>query len=413
MSVTITIQQPNYLAATEQLGGILERHQTCEDTLSLNLSRWGTGVLRAFVEHRFDSADALIQLAQERIHALAHDILIDHIDDSPLENPVLDSGRTWKRTMHREFAKVFLSQSPFDGSAMSAEPPTHAFAQEMIDWMHSVTFSETRALAPCERKPTEAGRLELGQMQLLDRFPQLAGFRRLAYQRMAQAAIVKEQNRQLREQLDFTEAHSDQCIAEMREMTLQSIGDVTARAEEHAAAIQERIDSLTEVHQHTVTHLQAQITDHRTEIAALDHQMQEAAQANATNAAVLHDRLMAMHQSHQEAASDLEQRIQSLNQEKQESVGRLQAQLKAAVDSSQAAMVSLEETHGRRVSGLKTQIAEEVAEVQKTQTQLQQVRTVNEQHMTEIQRLQNSYAQAQRQIRRLQDEVDDSGCSIM
>jgi hypothetical protein len=421
-TVTLSLQPPlcaaslpDYVAAAEELSRILGVYHECDDTLSQDLLLWGTGVLRTIVEHRDDSEDGIATLAQERLGVLSREILINPIDQRPLEDPVIERGWTWEHRMHAEYRNFFLT-SPLDDQPMSSEPSSHLFASEMIHWMHRVPTLRARAAVAIP-----SGNGALRQVGLPGTFSQLAPFLPVVYQQLAQAAVVRRQNRQLREQMEYALVRVDQCMVQMRDRSRQAVEEAVARAREHEAALQERIALINRTHQDTLAGLNGQIASmeerHRAGVAAFEQQMAATDQANIAAVNGLRRQIEAMNQEHQLARVALERQIELRTQENRQEVARLDAQLVQTTQANQAAMATIAATHGRTVAGLQNQIAENVVRLGQTQAHLAAAETRNAQSAAEIQNTRSALAQAQQRISQLQNEVANSDgggfCSVM
>ncbi|MEI6242167.1 MAG: hypothetical protein WCP39_02040 [Chlamydiota bacterium] len=68
---------------------------------------------------------------------LRKEILINPLDRSALQDPVIERTWTWERWMHEEYRKHF-QESPLNGKPMNGETPAHLFAQDLSEFFQVI-----------------------------------------------------------------------------------------------------------------------------------------------------------------------------------------------------------------------------------------------------------------------------------
>lgn len=114
------------------------------------------------------------------IGRLATEVLVNPLDGTPYERPMLLRGQEWEHRVFIDCQKLF-SNSPLDGGAM-AEPIPHLLTIYMIALSKNILCSEVRER---EKKPSP---LDRKYMEVLDRNPEFSERRRAVYTRLFEAA---------------------------------------------------------------------------------------------------------------------------------------------------------------------------------------------------------------------------------
>ena len=405
-SVSIT-QASNFESQIDHLTDILDKYQGYDDSLSKSLFRWGARVLQIAVKHHFTSPEEMAKISSERIHELATEILVNPLDGRSLQYPILERDWTWERGVHQDCRQLFKAISPLDGEAMNEAPAAHLFALEMIAW--------ARVFTPAE---------EVSSTQLslfVEGSGIVAMVRCFVYQRLAKAAIVQKQQRELRDSMEFALISVDERMVHMRKLDLQIMEEAEEKAADHEVALDRRIGSITQIHRDHLGALSGQISfmeeSHRKSVAELEDRIAKVDQANIAVADALKAQLTTMHQAHKNAVAALDAQIQAANVAHQQAVGRLETQLSTTAAAHCAAVStisSMTHTHHEAVTKLEERVTASTAHAIQVQSTLSQAEVRNAQHAREIQQLRNDYARARSDIQRLHEELDDAdSCVIM
>lgn len=143
---------PSQPMQSPPLREILLKFEKSTDWLSLELLQWGAKVIDADLDmdDNSDSVDL-----QSRIHELMNNILVNPLEQNPLESPVIDrDGWTWESRMLEDYMKK-SNLSPFD--AKKIQPKPHAFAKAMLVWAKIKSPAEFDAIAKMETERKESG----------------------------------------------------------------------------------------------------------------------------------------------------------------------------------------------------------------------------------------------------------------
>lgn len=394
---------PDYGSEIESLSQILERYQTWDDILSVDLFSWGTEVLQEVIKHKDDEPDKIAAIAQKHLQVLSNTILVNPLyDDSPLQDPVKERRWTWERGFHAEYRMLFRL-SPLDGKQMSDDPPPpHLFAIEMMNWRDHLrtSYAILQRAEPMDHPLQE-------QRALVVHAARLGPFRIIFYQRLAQAAVARWQQKETGKELDYALVRLDQCQVQMLERNRQVLAETEARAAEHEAALQHQLEAIERTHQRTIEALSAQVADmqaqHQEHLAALEQRLSVVDQANAAEIELLTQQIASLKQEHQSAVGHLTDQIDKNNQRHRNEVSQLMGELQSAKRAHLEAVASLNETHQKAVAGLQTQIAEQDGALRREVA-------INAQQGQQIQALGGALGQAQAEISRLRNK---DSCSIL
>lgn len=124
---------------TNRLLDILERHLDLTDPLSLKLSLLGGEVSEIILEDKL-SRDVLHKLA-EKVHLL-RSIIINPLDQSPIEHPRVAGGKIWEAWMLHHVREIFEDVSPYEDEADLGDEKPHFFGEDFLRWVDLV-FSST------------------------------------------------------------------------------------------------------------------------------------------------------------------------------------------------------------------------------------------------------------------------------
>lgn len=130
------------LALINQLGDIIEAHETWNDPLSVQLHRWSTNFFKE--AQKIIDGGTNYQTVQKVINTLAQEILIDRMFEKPFKNPYLDRRRwVWEKAEWDAYLDLGESFSPHDGQPIVATDATpHTFAQQILQWLNSISENE-------------------------------------------------------------------------------------------------------------------------------------------------------------------------------------------------------------------------------------------------------------------------------
>jgi hypothetical protein len=404
---SVVTQASNFESQIDRLTDILDQYQGYNDSLSKSLFRWGASVLQIAVKHYSSATEEMAKIASERIHELATELLVNPLDGRSLQDPILERDWTWEREVHQDCRQLFKTISPLDGEVMNKTPAAHFFAQEMIVW--------AKVFTPAE----EAASTQLSLF--VEGSSTAAAVRRFVYQRLAKAAIVQKQQRDLQESMEFALISVDESMVRMRALDLSVMERAEEKAACHEAALDRQIGSITQVHRDHLTELSGQISfmeeSHRKSVAELENRIASVDQTNIAVSDALRAQLIEMHQAHKSAVVALDAQIQAANVAHQQAVSRLETQLSttaAAHSTAISTISSMTHTHREAVTKLEGRVVASVAHASQVQVSLSQAEMRNAQCAAEIRQLRRDYDYARSDIRRLQEELnDDDSCTIM
>jgi len=394
--------------AMDRLTDTLERYQECNDPLSCQLFRWGTEVLQLVVNQGPGAAEKFKAEVQQRVHALATDILINPLNGCPLRSPVIERGWTWDEPTHRDCRALFDATSPLDGGVMSAAPYPHLFAREIMQLVGDF-------LPPAEK--AQGG--PAGPVVLFAPDPNLDAARRFVYQRLANVAVVRMQQRQLREDMGLALMRVDEQLAQAQELDRQVMGDVEAKIRQHEAELKQRLEGIEQIHRDEEEKLNRQVADlaiaHRARTAELEKRMVDMDGANRAVAGALKQEVIQMHAQHKETTSKLGEQIAALNVAHAKAENKLTEQLTTAVATHKQAIDAARQHHDQVVFKLHTQAAASSQNIQHLQAALHHQQTLNAKNTANLAKVNRDLAAASKTIRRLGHEVrnaDGGSCSV-
>ena len=408
MTVTsVVTQASNIESQIDRLTDILDQYQGYNDSLSKSLFRWGASVLQIAVKHCSGSREEMAKIASERIHELTTELLVNPLDGRCLQDPILERDWTWESKVHQDCRQLFKTISPLDGEVMNEMQTPHFFARAMIVWAKVFTPAEEAA----------STKLSL----FVEGSSTAAAVRHFVYQRLAKAAIVQKQQRDLQESMEFALISVDKSMLRMCALDLSVIERAEEKAAGHEAALGRQIGSITQVHRDHLAELNGQISfmeeSHRKNVAELENRIALVDQANIAVSDALRAQLIEMNQAHKSAVVALDAQIQAANVSHQRAVSRLETQLSitaAAHSTAISTISSMTHTHREAVTKLEGRVIASVAHASQVQSSLSQAQMRNAQCAAEIRELRRNYDQARSDIHRLQEELnDDSSCTIL
>lgn len=126
-----------FCEAIKQLQLIKDRFCKESDLLSKNIVKWAGDCRYVSLGTSFVDSDSLssIQPAiRQGIDALAREVLVDSLTETPLENPVKDGIWTWDAAVVKDFCSEGSGISPLTSLPFSDPMEVHEFAKEMLYW---------------------------------------------------------------------------------------------------------------------------------------------------------------------------------------------------------------------------------------------------------------------------------------
>ncbi len=120
-------------ALLDDLAAIIYKYDSWKDRLSERLFTWGVKVLMVKLPMDRDLDSEQVAWVQKKVDKLKNVILVNPMDDAPLEEPVLERMWTWEQWMLEDYQRL-QSYSPFDGKLMAAAT-SHDFAIDMLSWI--------------------------------------------------------------------------------------------------------------------------------------------------------------------------------------------------------------------------------------------------------------------------------------
>jgi hypothetical protein len=387
----------DYGKAVDSLSLILERYPGWDDILSKKLFTWGIDTCKMAIKNGAKGLTIIAAIAQERFDELSK-ILVNPLDGSPLQEPVLEREWTWEAWQHAECRRLFSSVSPLDGEPMSPNPPSHLFVKEMIDWLHQQTTSSALIL-----RPASSSDLSPVELVVLSNDPISLKLRRWNYQVRAKVAVQKPVD----EEMDKVTQRLDQGAIQLREGNQQAREEALVQRTARDAALQQQFDSVVRTCQQTL--------DAKDAATAAMQAFYEASHAeevrhNLENAAAvqtLGKRFADMQQQSQLDRAASIQQNEATNQRWTKAFSELEDQTRSTTRISQEAVTSLTGT----VTGLQTQVVEQQKELHQAQGQLHQANAQNAQNVQVMQNQCGTIAQMQQEICRLRN-ADDGWCVI-
>ena len=409
-----------YLPLIGRLRAIVAQFHEMNDDLSKRLRELGEQVLDIVDNRRFTSLAHAEEIARSRIRRLARDILINPLDDSPLQEPVMDrDGRddrdVWERRMRDDYialAHQFQGDpalSPLDGLPMSAEAQIHLFADAMIQWMHEVSPEEFLALA----LPNESHVEQKTFAQEPDQT------RYATYCGLAQQAAIRKRFKKIQERMAGLALVSQQQAGERTERSQQQEQKTREAAEAHEAALRQQIDALRHQYEESLAALSTQLTfmkeQYQKIIVTLETRLDSSDQDTKMLVQSLKDQITALHAGQQEGVAKLRKLVETLTLDRQEEVTRLNESLAATAKVSSESLADISATHTRTVGSLKAQIRELATQISNLRTELAKAENENSDNSLQITGLRSQLASALNCIQGLQQEVanmGDSSCII-
>ncbi len=389
METRQSLVSPNtYLEYAERLVPILEGFEGSTDFLSTRLRTWGVEVFQLVGTHASDSLENISRLASEKLKELTEEILVDPLLNRPLRDPVIERNWIWERSVHTECRDLFPEGSPLDREGMEENPAPHFFALAMIVFARSVNPSATQ---------TD------NQVSLFRNDPSLGDARRFTYHTLAQNAIRGRRQQEMREKMKIMIASNNHLMAEIYRQDAEALGDVALRTAEHEAALERRLNSITQVYQSTIDGINEQITfmedAHRIRVANLETEIAAIEHTNSSVAGQLRDQLAEICTTHQSTVSNLNRQVDSITQEARSLEGRLNS----AVQSHQSAM-----------SAANSRITEVSQKADKATSQLSVATQKSKEQEEAIRNMHNEMRHLRNRVSDLQWEVDnqDSSCTI-
>lgn len=235
--------------ALDQLGKILIKYDSWRDPLSLRLFKWGAKAVSVdLAGGSLGSAEWIA--ARTQIDKLRHKILVNPLDGSPLQHPVLEREWTWEG-WQLEHYRTLHPQSPFDGERLTSLRP-HDFALEMLAWIGSLRFVSCDFPASIlERSLITRDSCEMDP-----------AFQVFIYCQLARNAVLAST---VKEGLRGPMKEATQAYANLWRKTQELIHQQTELAEKRAALheqnIHRRIECIEQAHQATTDVLQDRIEE--------------------------------------------------------------------------------------------------------------------------------------------------------
>ncbi len=395
------------LEQIDRLTDILDKYHEYDDSLSKSLFRWGASVLQFAVKHFSMPQEEMAKIASERIHELVTELLVNPLDGRSLKHPILERDWTWENGVHQDCRQLFEAISPLDEGVMDETPGSHFFAKEMIEWAKVFTPAE-------EAASTQLSLFGEGSSAA-------AAVRRFVYQRLAKAAILQKQQRDLQESMKCALISVDKRMEYMLAQDLSVMERAEERAASHEAALDRQIGSITQVHRDHLAELKSQISfmeeSHRKSVAELENRIASVDQTNIAVSNALRAELIEMHQAHESAVVALDAQIKAANVAHQQAVSHLERELSttaAAHSTAISTISSMTDTHRAAVTKLEGRVVVSEAHANQVQSSLSLAQMRNAQCAAEIRQLRWDNYRAQSDIRRLQEELDDDrSCTIL
>ena len=346
--LVLSLSREDCTSRIQALEAILERADLHSDFLSERIKSWAGRVLEDTFLHKDDSEEEISRIARAHIQFLQV-ILINPIDKSPLQEPVLDNlGWTWEKWLYEICNTLFEGQ--FMETAMQAKP--HLFAKEMIEWMKAFILAEK-----FEERAVPEGALVEEEMKAVMQDPRLK-------------EMVRDQCYKLAKK-EFSEAKTLADFAQKAK----------AKAAAHEAQLQGLVDGLLEDCLGIIEDLKEKIEflkkNHLEKERALEARIAEVKESSAAQAKIFEEQLAAMHKEHQEAIANLSEKVEEKEKVYQEHFARLNSRLdaqeKTISDSSDSLHRSQEEIMQlkRELKDLQEKIQQEADKVTGLQHQIQ------------------------------------------
>lgn len=224
------------------------------DTLSQDIRVWSVKIAKVDLR-ALRSLDDVHTIACASVQELAEKVLLNPLDGSPLQEPVLERTWVWEKRMYDDYREL-INRSPFDKEPMAAALP-HTFAQKIMAWLATtkaflqagarggasgVTRPETkenREIVPAFARPF----VSLSAMEALS--PQ---DRLIYYLQLAQKANLIQKNKQqlakCRQSRTQTAQFSEAAAAKVK----KSVDEAKKEAKVDLQRVNDRIDAMDVAH---------------------------------------------------------------------------------------------------------------------------------------------------------------------
>jgi hypothetical protein len=219
-----SISKIDYNIFYDQLADIIEKNGEWKDTLSRQLLKWGFEVLS--LEFPENIEFEMQTEANKRINDLLHKILINPLDQTTLEDPILEGDWVWEKWMLDDYQESFLQFSskvisPFYGKEIEKIIP-HTFAKEMLVWARSIsllTNSLSKEVIDLDNKSVTVKKncTEVNEKQN----PVLSKGKVFLYQKLAKIAVKLQNERFYREQVEIELRQQQLLIKQNEELNRQ------------------------------------------------------------------------------------------------------------------------------------------------------------------------------------------------
>ena len=425
-STSVMVQSPALRPAyftnrAHALIDIIDTYEEENDLLSSNLREWGGHFLQEIMNvGLLSSVERLQGLVRLHFTRLEQDVLRDQLlsamPDSPvapLEEPVVERGWVWGRNVHRRCFVLFQGISPLDRKPMLENPPSHAFAQAVIDWkiVLTVALEGTPYTAPLSE-----GRLVTVRMPSIgDENVERAGFRRLAFSaRIYQMRCVREHLvRQTERTLSLAAANQEENHA--------LVIHAQEQADMHEARLEEMLHRLKRDHTAHIEQLNAQVEEqekrYQISIKQLEENLAAAEASNQATAALLREQLAQLIQEQQRTRAAFEGQVQAAVQLQEQRVRELKARQAWIESQHQTQLTQMQSSHNQTVGMLQGRVDILSDKMTVTQSALRIAEQANEQHQQQIEAFHRQTEQLRRQVeierRRAEEAEDDWSCSVM
>lgn len=242
-----------------ELVSILEKHKNCKDPLSIKIRSWAVKI-----ELPENEEEVLTEKFKEEtlknIQRLFKEILVDPMDGSPLQDPMLDrKDWVWEKWKLQDWLKFSLL-SPYDKKPIEAIP--HQFANEISTWAKNC--SEMMGI----NTSIETAIIQVGEATHLDQAIVTQNSEQnqfIAMQKVSTYLILAEKAKRLREcenQIAVLVQQKEMfalSAAREREKSNQAIEQAEKFAEAELNEIRTEIDQSTQSQQRTVAILMSRL----------------------------------------------------------------------------------------------------------------------------------------------------------
>lgn len=385
-----------------------------EAMLSESLSLWARTFLQEMMKAGpLPTVEKVKELVLPHFTRLEQEVLRDPFLSAvrnsppvPFREPVIEREWIWDRAVHKRCYVLFRGISPLDGKDMVEIPPSHAFAQAIIDWKATV-FPQDSSATYSSESAVVVMRLPQERDQNVER----AGYKFLALQakmRRAEENCLRQTN------------HTMQVVVVRQQETQVVLAEAQARADLHEAHLAEELQSLEHKFTTHIQQLNSQIDvqekEYRHSIEQLEQNIRAAEVSNQATAAALRVQLSKLNEEQQKTRVALEGQVHAAKQLQEQKVRELKAE-QALIESTHKLQVTqMQSCHSQTVSTLQGNISTLSGRVEETKQALTSAQQVSQQQQRKICELAQQTDHLRRQVdreRQRADEADDGFCSLM